>query len=194
MTLDLHAATSKPRQFVASGSIPSGTRWKLVGLIKDGEGDSSGHTVYVFTVTYAARLWPRRFTGTLSDNGRVFSGSWTCTSDNESGNFYLKRLTCDAMRFWPRSLELQRQRARALWSFALLAIRDQVQRQLLAKSRLAERQTIRQHYLQFIRSEGRYESDEEIERMRNCYLSMTPSEARYYHMIYEYRQRLAPKH
>ncbi|KAI0735979.1 hypothetical protein C8Q76DRAFT_766166 [Earliella scabrosa] len=194
MTLDLHAATSKPRQFVASGSIPSGTRWKLVGLIKDGEGDSSGNTAYVFTVTYAARLWPRRFTGTLSDNGRIFSGSWTCTSDNESGNFYLKRLTCDAMRFWPRSLELQPQRARALWSFALLAIRDQVQRQLLAKSRLSERQTIRQHYLQFIRSEGRYESDEEIERMRNCYLSMTPSEARYYHMIYEYRQRLAPKH
>ncbi|KAI0762326.1 hypothetical protein C8Q74DRAFT_143012 [Fomes fomentarius] len=196
LSLDLHAATSKPKQFVASGSIPSGTRWKLVGQIRtDGE-DRDGGPTYVFTVTYAARLWPRRFQGTLSDNNRVFSGTWSCMSNNESGNFYFKRLTCDAMRFWPLSMESGGNKARALWHFVLRTIQDQVQRRLLATSRLQQRQEIRQHYLRIIRTEGAVPdgSEEEIEAMRNCYLSMTPSEARYYHMIYEYRQRLVPKH
>ena len=100
------------------------------------------------------------------------------------------------MRFWPLSLDYRKSKARALWGFVLRAVMDQVQRQLFARSRLEERQEIRQRYLQIIRSDGaaRYGSEDELEAMRSCYLSMTPSEARYYHMIYEYRQRLAPKH
>ncbi|KAI0757703.1 hypothetical protein C8Q80DRAFT_1091665 [Daedaleopsis nitida] len=196
LSLDLHAATSRAAQFIASGSIPSGTRWKLVGMVKD-ESDHKSAAPYTFTITYAARLWPRRFHGTLSDDGRVFSGRWACTS-NESGTFFFKRLTCDAMRFWPLSqtVKLEKATPKALWEFALRAVQDQVRRQLLSRFRLDERQDNRQRYLQIIRAEGAFLhiSEEDLEAVRRCYLSMTPSEARYYYMIYEYRQRLAPKH
>ncbi|KAI1785559.1 hypothetical protein LXA43DRAFT_1115141, partial [Ganoderma leucocontextum] len=195
ISLDLHVARFKDSQFAASGIAPTSTRWKLVGVA---EQDADGRTMYLFTITYAARFRPRRFCGTLSDGGRVFSGSWSCVSRDEDGIFYLKRLPCDAMRFWPSLNDLDINKPRSLWQFATRAVLDQVRRRLLAKSRLRERLATRRRYVQLIRADldgiGLSGTDEELEATSRCFLAMTTSEARYYRMVYEYRLRLAPKH
>ena len=193
MSLDLHAATSTENQFIASGSLPIGTRWKLVGEVRLDPIDQA--LTYIFTITYAARHWPRRFTGTLSADGRTFSGHWFCTSHRDGGEFFFKRLTCEAMRFWPREDALDANRPRELWRFATAAVRDRVRKQLFSRSHIEERQGVRQRYLQIIRvGEDIRPSEKERSEVSRCYLSMTPSEARYYRMVHEYRQRIAPKH
>ncbi len=195
ISLDFHAARFKDNQFFASGIAPTGTRWKLVGAVDQ---DADGRTTCIFTITYAARSQPRRFCGALSECGRVFSGSWSCISSNEEGIFFLKRLSCDAMRFWPSLNDLDINKPRSLWRFATRAVLDQVRRQLLATSRLRERLATRRCYIQLIRASldgmGLPSTEEELDAMRRCFLAMTPSEARYYRMVYESRQRLAPKH
>ncbi|TBU41129.1 hypothetical protein BD309DRAFT_868889 [Dichomitus squalens] len=195
ISLELHVSTSKAHQFVASGVDPTGTRWRLLGTA---EQDLDGDTTYIFTITYAARFWPRRFRGTLSRDGRVFSGTWSCASRNEDGTFYLKKLSCDVMRFWPSLDVLDMNKPKALWRFAIHAIHDEVRRRLFSRSRLREREATRLRYIQLIRAdmEGTSlpETEAELQAMKRCFLSMTPAEARYYRMVYEYRHRLAPKH
>lgn len=194
MSLDLHAATSKLGKFIASGCLPIGTRWKLVGEEKTHLDD--GTLSYEFTITYAARLWPRRFNGTLSADKRTFSGRWLCTSNSDRGEFFFKRLTCEAMRFWPRREAFSANAPRALWSFATKAVRDGVRKELFSRSRIEARQSVRQRYLKIIRKGEKVcmDNEEEVAEVVRCYLSMTPSEAKYYRMVYEYRERLAPKH
>ncbi|PIL29997.1 hypothetical protein GSI_07908 [Ganoderma sinense ZZ0214-1] len=197
ISFDLHAAGFKENQFVASGISHTGTRWKLVGVV---EQDADGRSSYTFTVSYSARFGPRRFCGALTDNGRVFSGTWSPISHNNDGIFYLKRLSCDTMRFWPSLDDLDLNKPRSLWRFAIRAVLDQVRRRLLAKSRLRERLATRRHYVQLIRTNldglalSLAGSGEELEKTKQCLLAMTPSEARFYRMVYEYRLRLAPKH
>lgn len=197
ISFDIHASAFKEDQFVASGISHTGTRWKLVGAV---EQHADGRPIYTFTVTYAARFGPRRFCGTLGDHGRVFSGLWTCITRKDDGIFYLKRLSCDAMRFWPPLNDLDINKPKSLWQFATRAVLDQVRRRLLAKSRLRERLATRRRYIQLIRIdlEGLALSftgpEAGLEETRRCLLAMTPSEARFYRMVYEYRLRLAPKH
>ncbi|RPD59323.1 hypothetical protein L226DRAFT_548402 [Lentinus tigrinus ALCF2SS1-7] len=192
LSLDLHAATAKPGHFVASGSTSSGTRWTLVGEAKSSpdKGD-----LYSFTVTFAARLWPRSFEGALTDDGRIFSGTWSSKSNSESGSFLLKRLPCDVMRFWP-NLSDRQSKSKALWTFAIRAVIDRVRRNLWSRTWIEERQRARQRYLRIIRDgDADLETNEsEIEAIQRCYLSMTPVEARYYHTLHDYQQQLAPKH
>ncbi|KAI0716121.1 hypothetical protein C8T65DRAFT_707355 [Cerioporus squamosus] len=192
LSLDLHAGTSKPGHFFASGSTSSGTRWTLVGEAKSSS-DSAG--LYSFTVTYAARLWPRSFEGALSDNGRVFSGTWSSKLDNKGGTFLFKRLPCDVMRFWPVLLE-QPKKSRALWTFAICTVLDRVRRQLWSRSWIEERQEARQQYLRIIRhgDADLVTGGSDTKNVERCYLAMTPVEARYYYTLYEYKQQLAPKH
>ncbi|KAM5542294.1 hypothetical protein V8D89_004167 [Ganoderma adspersum] len=197
ISFDLHAAAFKQNQFVASGISHTDTHWKLVGVV---EQHADGRPTYAFTVTYAARFGPRRFCGTLGDHGRVFSGLWSSITRNDDGIFYLKRLSCDAMRFWPPLNDLDINKPRSLWQFATRAVLDQVRRRLLAKSRLRERLATRRRYIQLIRTDleglalSFTGSEERLEETKRCLLAMTPSEARFYRMVYEYRLRLAPKH
>ena len=195
LAITFRQAISKAGQFVASGSTPSGTSWKLVGLIKaDPDQDRDGATRYLFTISYAAHFPPKQFEGTLSDNNRILSGTWTLPSGNVHGRFFFKRLTSEAMRFWPSSTELQLGKPRALWRFALRTVQDQVRRRLFSASYFAERQKTRQSYLQIIRSHRKPHTEYDHNATTRCYLSMTPSEARYYSMVDEYRQELSPKH
>ena len=197
ISFDLHAAALNDNRFIASGISHTGTRWKLVGVVEQG---ADGCPAYNFTVTYAARFGPRRFCGTLTDHGRVFSGSWSRPSRNEDGIFYLKRLSCDAMRFWPSLDDLNTNRPRSLWRFATQAVLDRVRRRVFSGSRLLERLATRRHYVQLIRADidglalSFTGTGEELETTRRCLLAMTPFEARFYRMVYEYRIRLAPKH
>lgn len=192
LSLDFHAATSKPGHFIASGTTSSGTRWTLVGEAKS---NSDGGNLYSFTITYAARLWPKCFEGALTDDGRVFAGTWSSKSNNEGGSFLFKRLSCDVMRFWP-VLPQHQGKSRALWTFAIRAVVDRVRRNLWSRTWIEERQEARQQYLRIIRN-GDADlrmSGPATEDIQRCYLAITPGEARYYHTLHDYQQQLAPKH
>ena len=104
------------------------------------------------------------------------------------------------MQFWPSLDDLDTNKPRSLWRFAIRVVLDQVRRKLFAKSRLRERLATRRRYVQLVRADvdglalTLNRTEEDIEATKRCLLSMTPSEARFYHMVYEYQLRLAPKH
>ncbi|KAL1937671.1 hypothetical protein VTO73DRAFT_12946 [Trametes versicolor] len=194
MRLDMHASSSSPNMFVASGTIPIGTRFNVSGTTASPNGSRS--VTYHFQLTYAARYWPRIFRGRLSDDGRELSGVWTCKGNDTEGTFLFRRLPPDSMRFWPLLADVESRKPLTLWRFALSAVQDQVRRKMLSINLLRERQAIRQRYLRAIRVGLSTQLPDEKDRQTliHCYLFLTPSEARYYYSVYESMQSISPKH
>ncbi|KAI8969692.1 hypothetical protein BD414DRAFT_518441 [Trametes punicea] len=195
LSMVFHASSSSHSTFTANGTLPIGTGFKVVNSRIVGD---EYEVLYTFTVQYAARYWPKTFQGRLTDSGREFSGEWSCEANNTRGSFIFRRLPPDSMRFWPLPCEAQRARTKALamWQFALSAIRDELRRKDLSLKLLTERQAIRQCFLRVIRAGGSVRSRDESDRQSliRCYRGMTPSEARYYHMVHESLRRIAPQH
>lgn len=192
MRLDIHA--SSPNMFVASGTIPIGTRFNVSGTTASPNGSRS--VTYHFQLTYAARYWPRIFRGRLSDAGRELSGVWTCKGNETEGTFLFRRLPPGSMRFWPLLTDVESRKPLTLWRFALSAVQDQVRRKMLSINLLRERRAIRQRYLRAIRVGLSTQLSDEKDRQTliRCYLFLTPSEARYYYSVYESMQSISPKH
>lgn len=194
MRLDIHTSPTSPNTFVASGSIPIGTRFNVTGTMTSPNGSRS--VAYDFHLNYASRYWPRVFQGRLSDDGREFAGEWTCTGNDTEGTFMFRRLPPDSLRFWPLRTDAASRKPVMLWRFALSAVQDQVRRKMLSIHPLRERQAIRQRYLRAIHVGLSTQLQDETERrtLIRCYRFLTPSEARYYYSVYESMQSISPKH
>ncbi|KAI0770883.1 hypothetical protein BD413DRAFT_613421 [Trametes elegans] len=193
LSFHLHASASSPIEFVTSGAVPIGTRYRLKGVVTP---DGANGALYTFTIEYAARFWPVSFKGRLGDDGRELSGTWSCKHDGKEGKFFLRQLPPDAMRFWPLPADGLPNKTQVLWQFAICAVRDQVHRKMLSLRLLRARQAVRQRYLAVIRATESERGVElpDTEALALCYRRMTPSEARYFYMMYESRRRISPKH
>ncbi|KAI0353281.1 hypothetical protein OH77DRAFT_1407600 [Trametes cingulata] len=193
MSVQFHASRSSSNEFVASGTSPIGTSFRISGKATQNGPD---RVLYTFTLQYAARHWPKSFRGMVVDGGREFSGDWLCDGNGTRGTFLFRRLSPDAMRFWPLPTEAEANKPRRLWVFACSATLDLVRRKALSLRLLQERQSTRQRFLRIIHAgEGERSSDEaERQSLIRCYRSMTPSEAGYYHLVHESTRRIPPKH
>ncbi|KAI0820569.1 hypothetical protein BC628DRAFT_1329894 [Trametes gibbosa] len=193
LSIEIRISSSSPTEFAASGSLPIGTRFNIIGTTMP---DRMGGVAYHFQLTYNARYWPRSFRGILTDGGRELSGSWSCRGNNTNGMFLFRRLSPDGMRFWPLPANAAHSRTQIRWNFALCAVQDQVRRKMSSLHILRESQTTRQRYLRAIRAGLSTQSLDETERQSlvRCYRVMTPSEARCYYMVYESMRSISPKH
>ncbi|KAJ7228211.1 hypothetical protein GGX14DRAFT_346568 [Mycena pura] len=88
-------------------------------------------TNFKFKKTFPARYAPLHFAGSWNSETQSLSGTWGEESDARThpGVFIFKRTLPDCMCFYPAPAVLQANQSRALWQFAIAAVRHGVRRE-----------------------------------------------------------------
>ncbi|KAI0757704.1 hypothetical protein C8Q80DRAFT_1216217 [Daedaleopsis nitida] len=196
IALELHASSAGPKQFQCTGNAANGTNWTVAGELSTD--CASGKTVYVFTLTYAARFATQHFRGELDQDGTgALSGSWGFSSNasEQPFTFVFKRLSCENMRFWPSPPALAENKSRALWTFACAAVLSQVRFRMRSWKSLEDRWRTGQSYMGLIiKGEREQLTDEDVEELGRCRRNMTPPEVRLYQIFKDMRERSITVH
>lgn len=195
VSLEIHASPSDAKRFQASGTATNGSNWDLSGDYKV-EGDNSS-VMYAFAITYKARFATENFRGKLLSNGTMLWGTfaWGTNPVTFPNNFVFKRLSAEAMKFWPSPREYTANKSRALWQFACNAVRADVARKLHSWAWIQQRWNNGKEYVRL-----RHKMDmgpltaEEERALSECYRRNTPEEARLYQIFLDLRRRSVPDH
>ncbi|RPD59328.1 hypothetical protein L226DRAFT_314748 [Lentinus tigrinus ALCF2SS1-7] len=193
LSLDIHASSSDAKQFQAAGIATNGSNWVLSGEYKV---DESGKVTYALTITYKA-LVTENLRGQLSSNCTMLSGTFAWGDNPQSfpNNFVLKRLSAEAMKYWPSPAEWTANKNRALWKFACNAVRDDVSRRLHSWTYLQQRWNTGKEYVRLRHKMDMSPLSAEEERaLSECYRRNTPEEARLYQIFLDLRRRSVPDH
>ena len=192
MSFDLHVSPSNPTELVCAGVTPDGTAWKVSGGYSV---DEDGLTRYDVTMTYASRYHTQHFSGRLDPEGSTLSGLWGHNPHHKQEPFFLRRIPCDILCLRPSPFEFGQKKPRALWRFALGAVMEQVKKQRFNWSLILERRRQGRRYVELL---ARRDLDEltpqEVEELSAYHKRLTPSEARFYCMSYDLKERMALKH
>ena len=178
----------------AFGESARGIPWTFSGKIREcaDEYPSNSHYRYSFRIAYDSHHLPLLLLGQLVDGGSTLSGVWGFPGKDEKPyQFYFKKTGPNVMRFRPSPNDFARNRPRALWRFAISATVGGVHRTRFPWAYLLERQAIRRRYtvlLARIESGVRLTS-EERDQLSECFMRMTPSEARFNNMVYDMERR-----
>ncbi|PIL33864.1 hypothetical protein GSI_03570 [Ganoderma sinense ZZ0214-1] len=126
MSFCFHASMDH-KTFEASAPCATGTDYNVLGeyTTKD-----DGTVEYLITQTYAARISKTYWTVTLADDGDTLSGKWGYEKDDQPHTVIYKRIPPEVLIDRPHPREFAEDRARALWKFAVTAVRNQVRRKL----------------------------------------------------------------
>ncbi|KAM5533055.1 hypothetical protein V8D89_013270 [Ganoderma adspersum] len=138
ITFCFHAPVNQlhdPRTYEASAVAVNGTDYNVHC---DYTARDDGTVEYSFTQTYAARIPKMYWTGTLTDDGGTLSGRWGYKKEDQPHTFVYKRTPLEVLVDRPLPEEFTKNRVKALWSYALTAIHNQVRRQLFSWSYLVE--------------------------------------------------------
>ncbi|KAH9917244.1 uncharacterized protein B0H18DRAFT_40293 [Fomitopsis serialis] len=192
-TLDIHAADHGLNKFEAAGSMPDSWRGITFAVLGDVETTSHGATYYTLLLKFNVRAIVLEFRGQLSENRMRISGVWggeeMDSSQPEVGPFVLTRMPPEVLSFRPAPWELEINKPRALWRFALSAVEHQVLRSSYSWKFFKRRRDTRNRYIEFCVREnyGRPLSPDESQGMRELYRSLSPRDARYYASVAEYQ-------
>ncbi|KAI1785889.1 hypothetical protein LXA43DRAFT_99677 [Ganoderma leucocontextum] len=183
-------ASMDNRMYEASAVDEDGMHFNILGnyTIRDDE------TVeYAFTWTYLARSYTQYWTGTLDDDGNTFSGKWGYEKDDQAYTFIFKRVPPEVLIDRPHPKEFTENRVKALWKYALTAVRNQIRRRLFSWSYLKERRDMRKECLELLLREmdGRL-TMADYERSSVFQLRLTFDDIRYVYVLRDYRQRAFP--
>ena len=180
------------------------------------EGTDYEGSEYIVTGTCTASeegikvYWCMEYDGdvTLYFNGRILdeytlSGNQSYSKDVPGAAFLiLKKAPAEYLRFRPSPAELESQpypftyalsdttpqdRARALWGYAISAVRDEVRRKRWTWSYFEERRRVRKLWLSQRSSTAGNLSDYEL---REVHLLTTPADARLYNSMTEHNDRM----
>ena len=191
VALDLHASATDSKGFYCKGIAPNGTDWNLTGQRAISE---DGTAQYTFSISYGARFDTQFFSGELDEIGTTLSGSW---GFDESRPFtcVFKRLSSEVMRFYPSPAELEANKPRALWRFAISATIAQACWKMGSWDWLRRRWQTGQRYAELvIRRTISPLTTEETTELSRCQRTMTPEEARLYQIFRDLRERSVPVH
>ncbi|KAI0662489.1 hypothetical protein C8Q70DRAFT_909094 [Cubamyces menziesii] len=213
-TLFFHAAPPKPKSNEAEKTEGEAEEEEAYSFKAEGT-DYEG-SEYIVTGTCTASeegikvYWCMEYDGdvTLYFNGRILdeftlSGNQSYNKD-VSGDAYLilKKAPAEYLRFRPGPAELESQpypfdyalsdvtpqdKARALWNYAISAIRDEVRRKRWTWSYFQERRRVRKLWLSLRSSTAGNLNDYEL---REVHLMTTPADARLYNSMTEHNDRM----
>ncbi|KAI1785192.1 hypothetical protein LXA43DRAFT_1100597 [Ganoderma leucocontextum] len=176
----------------ARAPCATGTDYNLLG---DYTTKDDGTVEYTFTQTYLARISKTYWTGTLSDDGETFSGKWGYEKDDQPDAFVYKRVPPEVLIDRPHPNEFTENRVKALWKYALTAVRNQVRRRLFSWSYLKERRDVRKEYLELLLKEMDDQlTDADMERFSVLDHRSTFDDVRCFYVLRDYRQRAVPVH
>ncbi|KAF8589617.1 hypothetical protein K439DRAFT_1332394 [Ramaria rubella] len=141
--------------------------------------------------------------GELDIEKQTIMGTWGNDLDRTThhGTFLLKRTAPEDLRFRPAPVILEdkdwKARSRALWTFAISAIRAQIHRQSWPWSYFKERRDNRNQFLKlYIRNShfGCPLDGEELMDFRRVRQSLTAADSRYYHSLANFKIRRITNH
>ncbi|KAF7366517.1 hypothetical protein MSAN_00909000 [Mycena sanguinolenta] len=166
-------------------------------------GDEPGTASITFKRTFAARFSAQRFIGKWTAATETLTGTigFDDEPENQPGAFVFKRnVTPEHMCFSPAPVQLQTNKARALWAFAIDAVKFDIRRNRWAWSYFKERRDRRLRFMElYIRSGGSTTfgapiTDEEYHELARIRKSMTTADSRFYHSLAEQHIRATTKH
>lgn len=199
--MDLHVSADGEK-LEGTGKIADGTTYSIIGTIKANE---EGRDVLVMVLTYKDQSWSLIFRADLCNWDKSETVAGVCgygSADDAVGPsiqtpFILSRLSPEILIHRPSPSEFEENRAKALWQFAISAVRDQVRRQLWSWSYFKARREMRKLYIELdtrVHNYGRLLEENEVAVLVRCRKALSPADARFYHSIREYQLRTANIH
>lgn len=117
----LRPSRSEEHKFEASGRFYD-TDYTVSGECKQ---DSDGTLSFTFTRTFSEKYDTEYFNGHLAPDGSLIgTQGWDDKSEEHPCKFILKRTAAETMCHRPSPLEFEANKARALWKFAIKAVRQ----------------------------------------------------------------------
>ncbi|KAJ7115777.1 hypothetical protein C8R44DRAFT_213727 [Mycena epipterygia] len=161
--------------------------------------DSAETVKFTFKLTYPARFAPQYFAGTWSRTTQSLSGTWGAEADSRThdGVFTFKRIIPEYMCFFPAPAVMKVNKPRALWGFAISAVRYSIRREEWSWAFFKQRTENRKRFIElYIRSTrfGRPLNHSEEEELGLIKKSFTTADSRFFHSIAEQRIRVTTGH
>lgn len=186
LDLEFHVSTGNTSEFEARSALPEGIKLEVTGQC---ESEPDGRMCYVFRMRHEyGKSNIKYFRGYL--DGSSLQGKWGTTPDHLANPFVFKSVTPWIMCCWPSPADLERNKARALWKFAIMAVRHDVLARLFPWKALQMRRENRKKYLSLLQSGPKSQEAALAEVTR----SMTVADARCYYWMADYLRRTNPRH
>ncbi|KAK7062151.1 hypothetical protein R3P38DRAFT_2495366 [Favolaschia claudopus] len=142
---------------------------------------------FTFKRTYTTRFSPVHYAGTWDSSSQALTGSWGGESDprTHTGVFIFKRMAPECMTFFPPPVTLKENSSKALWHFAIDAVRYGVRRGTWSWTFFEQRFETRKRFLElYVRGTfGTPLNDHEEEELGLIKKSLTAADSRFYHSI-----------
>ncbi|KAF7361998.1 hypothetical protein MVEN_00545000 [Mycena venus] len=190
-------------ELLASGTrrFQASSRSNMSDFTISGEcnGESSEVIKFTFKQTFPARFSPQYFSGQWSRAQQSLSGTWGAEADprTHDGVFIFKRIIPEYMCFFPAPAVLKVNKARALWTFAISAVRYTIRKEDWSWAFFKQRTEYRKRFIElYIRSTrfGRPLNAAEQVELGLIKKSFTTADSRFYHSIAENQIRLTTGH
>ncbi|KAF8529742.1 hypothetical protein BU17DRAFT_36449, partial [Hysterangium stoloniferum] len=183
-------------EFEATGKVAN-TEFTVVGKCEVGE--APNFISLKFSKIFRGGAYPQQyFTGRFDASTETIQGQMAYTPDDGSTSwtFLLKRVPADIFRFYPLPKFLEDSRARALWQFAINAIRSQVRRQLWSWSLFKERRDSRKKFIPLLVRTliGKRLKDSEQAEYIVLQREFMPNDATFCHLLASHQVRITVKH
>ncbi|KAJ6458650.1 hypothetical protein C8R47DRAFT_995099, partial [Mycena vitilis] len=152
-----------------------------------------------FKQTFPARFPPLYFAGSWESSTESLSGTWGDESDprTHNGVFIFKRSPPESLCFYPAPIVLEANRSKALWQFAIAAVRYGVRKGAWSWSFFEQRAGNRTRFVQlYIRKTrfGKPLSHREEEELGLLKKSFTTADSRFFHSMAENQIRITTDH
>ncbi|KAJ7437086.1 hypothetical protein B0H11DRAFT_2206778 [Mycena galericulata] len=154
---------------------------------------------FTFKQTFPARFSAIYFAGSWNNETQYLSGTWGEESDPRThpGVFIFKRTVPEVMCFFPAPPVLRENKSRALWTFAISAVRYSVRRGQWSWSFFKERADNRHRFIElYIRSTrfGKPLAESEETELGLLRKSFTAADSRFFHSLAESHIRVTTDH
>ncbi|KAJ7913942.1 hypothetical protein B0H13DRAFT_1612003 [Mycena leptocephala] len=190
------SSTQGEVQYFTAADRATGTDFKI-----DGEGrvgDEPGTVSISFKRSFPRHSSPQYYTGTWTAATETLTGTIGFSQDpaTHMGLFVFKRIAPEYTCFTPRPVELQSNKPRALWIFAIAAVRFDVRRNRWSWSYFKERRDARRRFIElYIRSSfGPPMTSSEREEWGRLLKTLTTADRRFYHSLGERKIRATTDH
>ena len=158
-------------------------RYPVTGSWSKGEND----TLQIkLKMTFASTFWtPVVFNGCFDPKRDVLTGVWDATDDPDglSGKMEFRRNPPRYLTVYPSIEELSKNKVRALWKFAIAAVRNDIRRDSWSWSFFSQRRDDRETVIPLtIRCLffGKPPDDEETQKLCEAVQRLTPADACFY--------------
>lgn len=141
-----------------------------------------------FEMEYASGSKSMFFSCEIEVATGAVQGSWTFADDSLGGDFVLKR-SSSHLRFRPAPAVIQKSPARALWEFALTAVRHDVKKTMLSRSYFLEKCQERKRYIEMAKDltlHDRAASPAASAELAEMNRKLVPEDVQFYASIIQY--------